>query len=379
MKSIANHLRFVRLWTVAQTRDQPLANKFSTGQLRIALTSDKMPHWPLSVRYRAIGMMEAGLSVREISTRLSVPLQTLYRWITRFEHEGQVERHAGSGRPHSTSARSNRRLIRLCRRNPFHSSAQLLTLWDEQVTSRTVRNRLVNAGLRSRRLLRRPLLASHHRLARLRWAMNRCHFREPQWRKIIFTDESRYLLRPVDGRLRVRRYRGEFLREDLVSEVTPHGGGSVMVWGAICCDGRSRLIVLPGSLNGQRYRQVLENHLIPWAEALLGPRETAWRLQDDNAPPHRSQAVREFQEASRIRRIDWPARSPDLNPIEHLWDEVGRRVKQRDPPPASLAQLANALREEWEAVPQSIIRHLILSMPRRVRQVLQARGGHTCY
>lgn len=348
--------------------------------LRIELTSaNKMTHWPLSVRYRAVGMMEAGLTVNEISTRLSVPVKTLYRWRTRFGQEGQVERHRGSGRPHLTSARSNRRLIRLSRRNPYHSSTQLLTCWGEHVTSRTVRNRLVRAGLRSRRLLRRPLLTSQHRQARLQWAMSRCHFREPQWRRIIFTDESRYLLRPTDGRTRVRRYLGEVLRNDLVFETTPHGGGSVMVWGGICCDGRSPLIILRCTVNGQRYRQLLANNLLPWAEELLGPRETAWRLQDDNAPPHRSRVVREFQEASRIRTIDWPARSPDLNPIEHLWDEMGRRVRQRDPPPASIAQLACALREEWAAVPQSVIRHLILSMPRRVQQVLQARGGHTSY
>ena len=68
-----------------------------------------------------------------------------------------------------------------------------------------------------------------------------------------------------------------------------------------------------------------------------------------------------------------------MNPIEHLWDQLGRRVRQRNPPPTSIAQLALALREEWEAIPLGSIRCLILSTTRRVHQVLQVRGGHTTY
>lgn len=338
-----------------------------------------MPHWPASIRYRAIGMLEAGLTRQAVSARLSVPTRTLRRWWMRFEEGGAVERREGSGRRRDVSGRSGRRLVRLSRREPFHSSTQLSSSLDVDVSRRTIRRHLVRAGLRSRRVLRRPLLTPRHRQARMRWAMTRCHFREPQWRRIIFTDESRFLLRSVDGRMRVRRYEGEVLRNDLICETTQQGGGSVMVWGGICSDGRTSLVVLPTSLNGPRYRQLLQEHLLPWAEELLGPRETAWKLQDDNAAPHRSRVVQDFLDQSGVRRIEWPARSPDLNPIEHLWDEMGRRVRQRDPPVSSLTELANALREVWEAIPQTVIQTLIRSMPRRLHQVLRTRGGHTSY
>ena len=336
-----------------------------------------MPHWSASIRYRAIGMMEGGLSVSEISFRLHVPVRTLYRWITRFRNEGEVERMEGTGRPSQTSRRSDRRLVRLSRRNPFASSSQLLMDWGEQVSSRTVRRRLRHAGLYSRRPLTRRILTPQHRQARLQWAMCRCHFREAQWRCIVFTDESRFVLRPVDGRTLVWRMRTEVLRQDLVEETTAFGGGSVMVWGAICCDGRSPLVVLRGTVTGESYRQILSNHLLPWAEQLLGHPETEWRLQDDNATPHRCQTVRQFLESSNIRRIDWPARSTDLNPMEHMWDELGRRVRQRGP--TSLARLATVLKEEWNAIPQQVIRHIIHGMPRRVHQVILTREGYTPY
>ena len=117
-----------------------------------------MRHWSAQIRYREIGMMEGGLSVNEDSHRLHVPTCTLWRWRARFLAEGEVERLPGSGRPSRTSHRSDRRLVRLSRRDPFASSTQLLSDWAERVSSRTVQQRLRRAALFSRRPLTRMLL-----------------------------------------------------------------------------------------------------------------------------------------------------------------------------------------------------------------------------
>ena len=72
----------------------------------------------------------------------------------------------------------------------------------------------------------------------------------------------------------------------------------------------------------------------------------------------------------------WPVRSPDLIPIEHLWDELNRRVRQCEPAPQNLRQLEQELQQEWQTIPQARVRTFIASMPRRVTAVLQANGGH---
>ncbi|GFT69829.1 transposable element Tcb1 transposase [Trichonephila clavipes] len=101
-------------------------------------------------------------------------------------------------------------------------------------------------------------------------------------------------------------------------------------------------------------------------------------FQEDNARPHRARLVENMLEAETIQRIEWPACSPDLNPIEHVWDMLGRRIASRPRPPATVRDLRLHF-EEWNSIPQSLIDNLIASMANRCAAVLAVRGDHTPY
>ncbi|GFS76470.1 transposable element Tcb2 transposase [Trichonephila clavipes] len=102
-------------------------------------------------------------------------------------------------------------------------------------------------------------------------------------------------------------------------------------------------------------------------------------FMDDNAPCHRTVAAEQLLESEDIERMDWPARSPDLNPIEHVWDFLGRRLVARTLPPVTIRELRLALQDEWAAMPQQLIDTLILSMGRRCETCLAVRGDHIPY
>ena len=100
----------------------------------------------------------------------------------------------------------------------------------------------------------------------------------------------------------------------------------------------------------------------------------------DNAPVHKSVVTNRFLRANNIPLLHpWPAHSPDLNPIEHLWDILDRAIRARPRQPRTLAQLEQALIEEWNNIPQQRITRLIQSMRRRCEAVINARGHHTRY
>ena len=147
------------------------------------------------------------------------------------------------------------------------------------------------------------------------------------------------------------------------------GVGSVMVWAGISAQGKTDLID-NGTLKALRYvNEILDACAV--GENFI--------LMDDNARAHRARITDQYLEQATIVRMEWPARSPDLNPIEHAWDMLQTAVSSRPAQPASVQELRQALLEEWDQIPQYKIRRLISSMRRRCQAVIEGRRHHTHY
>ncbi|GBM47358.1 hypothetical protein AVEN_66105-1 [Araneus ventricosus] len=102
-------------------------------------------------------------------------------------------------------------------------------------------------------------------------------------------------------------------------------------------------------------------------------------FMDYNARPHRARLVRSYLESGTIPQMTWPARSPNLNLIDHGWDMLGRRIAGRSVPPDTLHELQQVLLQEWTLLPQQAINDTIASKPRRCQACISARGYHTRY
>ncbi|GFW93438.1 transposable element Tcb2 transposase [Trichonephila clavipes] len=131
-----------------------------------------------------------------------------------------------------------------------------------------------------------------------------------------------------------------------------------------------------GSVNGTRYCNEI---LLPYVRLFRGVMGLQFLFMDDNAPCHRTVAAEQLLESEDIERMDWPARSPDLNPIEHVWDFLGRRLAARTLLPVTIRELRLALQDEWAAMPQQFIDTLIHSMGRCCETCLAVRGDHIPY
>ncbi len=196
------------------------------------------------------------------------------------------------------------------------------------------------------------------------------------WRHCVFADESRFALYCHDGRRLVHRRQGERLQDDYVAERHGNRNACVMVWGAIHHGGKSELVIVDDTLHMDGYVGISRNQLLPFAKATF---RDNFIFVHDNATPHTGHVTANFPVQEDVNVMDWPAKSPDMNPIEHVWDKMGVIIRDMGNPPTNLAQLRDAVVRAWAQIPMDDIAHLVATMPNRVAALEAAYGGNTTY
>ncbi|KAL4224672.1 hypothetical protein ACF0H5_015369 [Mactra antiquata] len=333
-----------------------------------------MPRLSEDQRNQAIGMLNAGAIVNDVAQHFGCSLQTIHNLVSRYTATGSVRDRQRPGRERATSRRDDRAITLAHLRNRFLSAT--VTARQLGVSAQTIRNRLRKSHfpLRARRPYTGPLLTARHRAQRLAWCRRHRLWRRAQWNNVIFSDESRFRVSFADGRVRIYRRKNGRFAQCCVREADRFGGGSVMVWGGIMGNQKTELVVVQGHVNAQGYIDILRNHLLPFMQN-HGPQAI---FQHDNARPHTARVTTAFLANNNVNVLPWPALSPDLNPIEHIWDEIGRRARNNHQI-NSIHDLRQALLLEWQAIPNDVIRHYVNSMRRRILACINSNGSHTRY
>ncbi|UYV70246.1 hypothetical protein LAZ67_7002272 [Cordylochernes scorpioides] len=309
-----------------------------------------------------IGLKRAGWSIRQIAADTHLGASTVHRLWRRCLEQGNVAINRNVGATRVTSARVDRRILRQAVAAPQATCTAILqhvqyTL-DHSISTRTISRRLVANGLHSCRPLRRLPLTPPNRRQRLEWCRARSTWMT-EWHRVVFSDESRFCLSSDSRRVRVWRRRGERSNPAAIVERPTVRQRGIMVWGAIAYDSRSPLLRIQGTMTAQRYvDDVLRPVTLPYLQGVPNA-----LYQQDNARPHTARISQ--QALQDVQMLPWPPYSPDLSPIEHVWDIIGRRLHAL-PQPRSEDELWQMVEREWRAIPQDAIRTLIDSLPRRV-------------
>ncbi|GFV27200.1 transposable element Tcb2 transposase [Trichonephila clavipes] len=311
---------------------------------------------PNSLRWRPVGWMEMGLSQADAARRRNVSRSVVQRLWDQYQTEDSVSRRPVPGRPRATTPAEDRFLALSARRRRTTTVPQLVA--DHFQAS----GRRISATTRRNRLC---------------WAREHVSWTQQQWASVLFTDESRFTMESDSGRLLIWREKRTRYHQSNTVERHSYRGGGILVWAGISLGGHTDLHVFHGrTVTSLRYRdEILDPYVRPYAAAIGND----FILMDDNARPHRARIVEEYLEDHGLERMEWPARSPDLNPIEHLWDYLGREVAALNPPPRSLHELKQGLLCVWSSLPIPVSDNLINSMGNRCRQCIQVRGGHIPY
>ena len=332
-----------------------------------------MPRLSEDQRNQAIGMLLAGRAVTNVARQFHCSRQTIHSLLNRYNASGIVRDRPRSGRTRATTLRTDRVITLTHLRNRFLPAT--VTARRYGVHAQTIINRLRQNQfpIRARRPYTGQILTARHRAARLLWAQRHLLFTRNQWNSVLFSDESRFTVSHADGRVRIYRRRNERLADCCIRERDRFGGGSIMVWGGIMGNQKTDLVVIQGNLNAQRYINLLTNTMLPFMQN-NGP----GTFQHDNARPHTARITTQFLNQHNVNVLPWPAVSPDLNPIEHIWDELGRRARSNHQID-TINDLRNALLLEWQHIPNALIQRYVNSMRRRILQCIRKNGGHTGY
>ena len=230
-----------------------------------------------------------GHTVRQIAAFVRRSRNSVHQCLQRLSH-GSIDYEKRPGRGKATTIREDHRLKRMAlqnRRAPSRLlSYQLADKTGKQVSSRTVCRRLIETGVNARRPRKKT---ENHRRLRLVWATTHTQWTLDDWKSVLSTDESNVSI-GNDGALYVWRLKSEEFLPECRDRTVQHAA-SVMVWGSMFWHGVGSLVKLEGRLDSKAYQQVLEEHMLSDAAALI---KDDFVFQQDNAPIHTSRSTRQW-------------------------------------------------------------------------------------
>ncbi|GFT26766.1 transposable element Tcb2 transposase [Trichonephila clavipes] len=308
-------------------------------------------HLDAYTRSRIIGRLEEGRSVTSVAAEFGMAHSIVSRLWRQFQTTGTAIRGFSSGRPRGTTPADDRYIVLQVRRNRRQTAGEIAR-HTTQATGRpisrfTVARRLHRGGLFARRLVRCVPLTPAHRRRRSLWCREHRNWRDNEWGRVLFTDDSRFSLRSI----LIWRERGSRNHPSNIIKRDRYGGRGVLVWGGIMLGSRTDLHIFDaGSINETRYCNEI---LLPYVRLFRGAMGLQFLFMDDNAPCHRTIAAEQLLES--------------------------RRLAARTLPLVTIRELRLALQDEWAAMRQQHIDTLILSMGTSCETCLAVREDHIPY
>lgn len=316
------------------------------------------------------------LSERTIAKRLEIPRSTVHYWLAKEEGvaaaAAAATRSAKRGRPRVTTGAIDTALYLQSQEHPFQSAVEIRDTVVPGVSVDTVRKRLKERGLRCRIPARKPALKAEHIEKRLSFARNHIGWSVRDWERVVFSDEKIFRA-SSGGPLRVYRpsTSNRFDPPYVALSENPSGRFTICVWMAFGKEFRCMHRVEQRTLDSQYYTE----RILPLIEDHV--RENDLIYMHDNSSIHNSRVSRHWCQVHNINVMeDWPPKGPDMNPVENVWAELVRRVRNH---PENRKQLWENVWEAFQNIDDDYFQNLIDSMPRRIAKVIEAEGRWTKY
>jgi len=324
--------------------------------------------------------LHQGRSVREVASNLKISVSSAVK-IRNINKENMPP--PEMGRPSKITKETSRVLARQFNNGILQSlqdgQRMVRSVDGGQVHVRTVQRHLEKEGLKAYVQQKKPGLTLNHRKDRYAFAKAHLHWTVDDWRRVMFSDETTISRVGSFGKkFYYSTQEHKRLKPHQVKETKQSGGGKIMVWGCMTYHGVGDASWIPGKINAEAYIDVLKDYVLA-SRDWYGMDPETFIFQQDNASVHTAHIVKAFFAESNLTVLEWPANSPDLNPIENLWWYLKRELGLYTEAPKTLDELWERVQDVWTKIPISYIQKLYESMPTRIQEVIRSRGGYTKY
>jgi transposase len=332
-----------------------------------------------------------GQTHREVAEAFRVSKTAVTKAIQHFKQHGTFNSKARSGRKPKLTRREKRYIYKLVRKFPKMAFKALILEVNSKISFSTIKRVLRTYHLRKWKSMKRIMLTKEGATERYNFVRYWLDLHYPErLQKLVsgkFSDECTLQNNTNNPVGWIFRFPSEKWLPDFVN-IQNHGKAniSIMVWAMIWVGGRSEIMVMERDSDSSHNGYTSKSYQIALKDGLLPYYEAGDLFQQDNAKIHVSDSSKYWFEQHGIWVIDWPAHSPDLNPIEHVWKALKAEMYKKFPNLYALkrneldiAKFKEMLRIAWNAIPQELIDRLINSIPRRLKAVRKAKGWYTKY
>ncbi len=280
------------------------------------------------------------------------------------------------GRPKKLTSREEKLIVRNFNNGKCETTTDGVNLVSETlqktVSNSLIRNKLYENNMKSYKKQQAPLISKKNLRARKIFYEKYKNFTYEEWQKVIFSDESTFKIINAKGRQHFYSLKNNKQKNKVFVRTVKFGGGSLMIWGFISFKGRRKIYKVDGMMNQHKYVDLLHENFLD--DALeCGVKLSDVIFQQDNAPCHKTKKVLKWFSDQNINVIEWPPQSPDLNPIENLWNFLDSLVRKRQSEIKNKEDLWRILYEEWNNIPEKYIKNLYKSMPKRLNDLAKAK------